>query len=149
MAICKILADSNFFIALFNPSDSLHEKAIAISKKIKEESLRIYISNYLFLEIVTIISQRVGKKEAVILGKHLLEDEQIEIIHINEKLNNLSWKIFQEINKKDTSFADCSNLAILQTEEIKIFLTFDGHYINLQKEHNFEMYTLSAKKKNS
>lgn len=138
----KIFSDSNFFIALYNPSDSLHSESVRISQKIKKETPDIYISNYIFLEIVTVISQRIGRKEAVFLGNDILKDSKVNIIHIDDRLNKLAWQIFTRIPKKNFSFVDCSTLALLQFEEIRKLLTFDREdFKSLQKDYQFDLYS--------
>ena len=138
----KIFADSNFFIALYNPSDSLHSESVRISQKIKKEDPDIYISNYIFLEIVTVISQRIGRKEAVFLGNEILKNPKINIIHVDETLNKLAWQIFTKVPKKNFSFVDCSTLALLQFEEIGGLLTFDRKdFISFKDEYRFKLYS--------
>lgn len=121
----RIFVDSNFFVALLSPNDTLHKKAIRISAKIKEEATELVISNFIFLEIVTILSQRVNRKASITFGTHLLQDEQVEIIHIDEQLQRRSWKIFQETDKKNISFVDCSIIATMEFFGIETLLTFD------------------------
>ncbi|MBL7159235.1 PIN domain-containing protein [Candidatus Microgenomates bacterium] len=137
----RLFVDSNFFIALFNPTDALNQKALTISKKLKKENPRLYISNFVFLEVVTVLSQRVSRKAAISLGNHLLKDRQLEIIHIDKQLNKLTWKIFQNIKKKNVSFVDCSILAAMKAEGIKKLLTFDqSDFLSLKKYCRFGFY---------
>jgi len=137
----KVFVDSNFFIALFNPPDTLHQKAVAISRKIKKEKPRLYISNFIFLEVVTVLSQRVNRKTAITLGQHFLKDEQLKIINVNKQLNTFTWEIFKEIKKKNISFVDCSILAAMKTEGIKKLLTFDKKdFTSIKRNHRFSFY---------
>ena len=137
----KVFVDSSFLIALFNPPDTFHPKAVAISRKTIKERPQLYISNFVFLETVTVLSQRVNRKTAVVLGQHLLKDQQAKIIHVNQKLNTLAWEIFKEIKKKNVSFIDCSTLAIMKVEGIKKLLTFDQKdFAPLRQKHRFSFY---------
>ncbi len=137
----KIFVDSNFFIALLNPQDTLNTKAITISSKIKDESPSLVISNFIFLEIVTILSQRIDRKTAITFGNHLLQDNQIEILHINESLQEKCWKAFQKMDKKNISFVDCSILAVMEAEKINTLLTFDlEDFVSLKKIYKFDFY---------
>ena len=67
----KVFVDSNFYIALFNPEDTLYNKAAQISKKIQKQDLKIFISNLIFLEAVTVLSMRTNRKTAVETGIRL------------------------------------------------------------------------------
>ena len=137
----RIFVDANFFVALFNPQDTLYKEAIAKSQTIQKEKPLLVISNYIFLEIVTVLSQRVNRKTAITLGKHLLEDKQLQIVHIGTHLNNSTWEIFKEIEKKNISFVDCSSLVVMEFEEINKFLTFDRKdFAGLAKKYQFSFY---------
>lgn len=139
-----VFVDSNFFIALYNPQDTLNSKAVELTQKIKRGKPILFISNFIFLEVVTVLSQRAGRRAAMSLGEHLLEDRQLEIVHIDKRLNTISWEFFKEIKKKNISFVDCSTLATMNFEDIKYLLTFDQKdFSSLRKKFKFDFYTPS------
>jgi len=53
----NIFVDSNFFIALTNESDSHRQQAIAMSSLLDSIRVQLVISNLVFSETVTILSQ--------------------------------------------------------------------------------------------
>ena len=137
----SIFVDSNYLIALSNPNDSLHDIAIRLSDKLLKENTNLFISNYVFLEIVTVLTQRVNKEIALITGTELLQNRQVEIIHITKNLQQKSWEIFKMINKKNISFVDCSCIAVMEFENISTLLSFDKtDFIPLQKLLRFDFY---------
>jgi|SRR3989344_2537880 len=137
----NIFVDSNFFIALSNLGDSQHEKAVEVKKKITQGNYVLTITNLIFLEIVTVLSQRVGRQDAIGVGGKLLTDADIKIIHINTDLHQLSWEIFKEIAKKNMSFVDCSSIAVMDAEGIEKFLTFDHEdFKGLRKKYKFSFF---------
>jgi len=141
MVINKVFVDSNFFIALFNPADNLHLRAIRASRKIEKDGFKLVLSNFIFLEVVTILSQKLSRRSATIFGKQLLSDRYLQLVHINRKLNGLSWQIFSDVKNKNISFVDCSCLAVMKTEEIKLILTFDKKdFRSLAEKYNFNIY---------
>lgn len=137
----KIFADSNFFIALFNPSDTLHNRALLAKEKLEKDGYPVVISNFVFLESVTVLSQRMGRESAIFLGKHLVEDENFEWVYVDERLQDASWAIFKQTRKKNMGLVDCSHLAIMQAEGISRLLTFDEEdFSNLRKVYDFSFY---------
>lgn len=138
----RVFIDSNYFVALFNPSDNLYPKALKIAKKIDKEGVLLVISNLIFLEIVTILSQKRGKRVAIETGEYLLSNPQITLIHIDEMLQRDSWNIFKEIKNKDVSFVDSSNIAVMKSEGINEILTFDIQFKKLQKNYRFRLYQI-------
>jgi len=137
----KVFADTNYFVALYNPLDTNHQRARAYSQKIAKGNSRVMTSNYTILEVLTILSQRVSRQAAIRLGKQLMAGKYVQIIHVNEKLHNLTWKIFREIRNKNTSFVDCSILVVMKTEGIKKLLTFDTtDFSPLAKKFKFSLF---------
>lgn len=137
----KIFIDSNFFCALYNPVDSQHQKAVKIAAILRKENPLLFISNFVFLEVVTIISQRIGKQAAVQIGGHLMDENKVKMININPQLNRQTWEFFQQIKNKNISFVDVSIPIVLSAEGIKNFLTFDvDHFKILQRYFPFKLF---------
>lgn len=137
----KIFCDTNFFVALYNAADTLNPKAIEISKSLTKNNFELYISNYIFLEVVTVLSQRISKKVAIKIGQHLLADGFIKTIHIDEKLNHSSWQIFTALKNKNISFVDCSTLSVMNFLGIKKLLSFDQKDFGpLRKKYGFSFW---------
>lgn len=137
----KVFIDSNFFIAFFNTADALHDKAIKIGEVLERERIILVISNFIFLEVVTVLSQRVNKFTAMKVGKYFLESPEIELIHVDETLQNQSWIIFSAAEEKNISFVDCSTIATMKAESLSKLLTFDKKdFQKLQKRHRFQFF---------
>ena len=137
----RIFADTNFFVALFHPADALHEDARQIATVCSAASTLFVISNFIFLETVTVLSQRRGKDIAIAAGNYLLSNPFIEVVHVDEALQRETWNIFRNTPAKNTSFVDASIMAILKVEEISTLLTFDiKDFVALRKQHHFQFY---------
>ena len=137
----KLFIDSNFFIALHNPLDALYIRAKQIANKIERSKLKIYSSNFIYLETVTVLSQRSGKEVAITAGKKLLLGDYYTVVNINEDLQFKSWLIFQEIKRKNMSFVDCSILAVMRNMGIKKLLTFDtADFAGLRRKYSFSFF---------
>ena len=59
----KLLADSDFLVALYKPADSNHLKAVEMFKKIEHESVLIAL-NLVFQESTTVVSKQMGMIDA-------------------------------------------------------------------------------------
>ena len=135
-----IFIDSNYIIALFNPLDSLHKDALAVSLMLAEENRGAIISNFIFAETATVLAQKRGKDIALSAGDYLLSGSA-RLIHVDEELQKKSWDIFHDIAVKNMSFVDCSILAVLQSEGIPRFLTFDKKDFGpVCKQYRFSFY---------
>lgn len=137
----KSFCDSNYFVALFNASDSLYERALHTAQRIKRERIHLIISNLIFSEIVTVLSQKTGKRSALRAGRFLLEDPFLQIVLIDEFLQDQTWQIFQAVREKNISFVDCSIIAAMKAEGIRELLTFDHQdFKKLQNSHRFKFF---------
>jgi len=140
----RIFVDSNYFIGLFNPLDALHERAITIAREIETKQIPLAISNLIFLETVTILSQRGGRPIAIRGGQYFFDDPNMKIVHIDEQLQRDSWTVFQEVEKKDVSFVDCSTVAAMRAEGVRTLLTFDrAHFMPLSRRYRFKIFEAS------
>ncbi len=134
----RIVIDSNYYLALVNPLDSLHQNAVNLTHQI--EKSQAVISGYIFSEITTVTSQKIGKQAAVDLGASLLNNPLIQMTTVNHSLFLASWKIFLKLKQKNLSFVDCSILALMKQLNIKQLLSFDRtDFAPLQKQFGFEL----------
>jgi len=122
----KLLADSDFLVALYKPNDSNYRKATIIYKKIEKQA-SILATNLVFQESTTVISKKMGMASARefygIINKFVSER-----IVLNENLESASWVIFLKQTKKGTSFVDCANLAVAEKYKLDGILSFDDFY---------------------
>lgn len=136
-----VFVDSNYFIALGNPEDSLHEEADILSYQLVQDNVIIAITNFVFLEIVTVLSQRASRVMANRIGNDILQNQHVNIIHVTESLQTKSWEMFQKIERKNVSFVDCSIIATMEFEEIRSLLTFDKtDFTQFKQYHKFSFY---------
>ena len=137
----EIFADSNYFIALANENDSLHTRALAVSKTIEKSAIQLHISNLVFLEVVTVLSQKRNREVANKTGQYLLSDTRISFFHIDEQLQEESWKLFQSIPLKNMGFVDCSTIAVMKALDVSELLTFDTtDFRKLQGTYRFSFF---------
>lgn len=135
----KIFVDANYFLALYNPADNLYQESQRIARRLGK-TCELITSNYVFSEIVTIFSQRVGRAEAISLGEALLNNELLQIIQINEFLHVKTWEIFRQIKTKNMSFVDCSSLCLMEFFGIRRLLSFDRtDFSGLQKKFGYRL----------
>lgn len=136
----RIFLDSNYWVALFNSNDALYPAARALARKLDKEKSALIISNFIFLEVVTVLSQRRGKEVAVAAGKYLFSDSIIRV-HIDASLQKDTWSIFQQMKEKNISFVDCSTIALMRAERIDDLLTFDvKDFRRLKRMFRFRLY---------
>lgn len=137
-----LFCDSNFFVALFHADDTLHAQALTCADDLHTREATLVISNFIFLEIVTVLSQRRGRDVAREAGKTLLSHPFIEMRMIDRIVQDRTWNLFQKVEHKNVSFVDCSTAVLMEYENIRTLLTFDTTDFNvLQKHANFNFFS--------
>lgn len=128
-----IFLDSSAIISYKNADDINHKKALDIFQKLNSGEYGIgVISEFVFLEVTTVLALRKSMEAAKEVGNVLLEAREIEIMKASEVFER-SWDIFT--NQKDTamSFVDASNLACMEKKKIRKIATFDKDFLKIRQ----------------
>ncbi|MEX2689892.1 MAG: type II toxin-antitoxin system VapC family toxin [Candidatus Njordarchaeum guaymaensis] len=125
-----VFIDTGIFVALRNADDVNHHRAVRLMRKIlSEKHNRIYTSNFVFNEAVTVALVRTKRIDvAVDIGNYILSSRKIRIIHVDHEIFRLAWNIFQKYSDKALSFTDASILAIMKKYGITYLMTFDSRF---------------------
>lgn len=119
-----IFVDASASVSYFDCQDQNHLKAVALSKRFGRNE--IVISNYVFAETVTILSQNAGKEVATDAGNYI--QTNFSIIRVSPEMENLAWEIFKKQKSKNVSFVDCTTFALYQDGAFDKALTFDSDF---------------------
>ena len=123
----KVFVDSNVFIGILNTRDALHKKALRVWETLRKKQYRIVVSNFVISEVITVLSQRASKQDALEFAYSIYFDDkhEIELVHLDENLEFRTLEHFKAQTSKNVSFVDASNLAIMEAYKIKKIASFD------------------------
>lgn len=125
----KIFVDSDAFVALTVKTDAHHKKVIALLQDLQERQVVFLTSNYVFSESITVISMRASHAIAVAYIDHLQSLESpFRIKQIDTTVEEEAIKIFKEQTSKNTSFIDCTNMALMKLSAFDAIFSFDEVY---------------------
>ena len=118
-----IFVDTSLLVAYYNDRDIYHKRAVELIKKaVKGEYGKIYISDYVFDELLTgVLVRTKNHKKAVEIGEVIL-GSGIEILRVDEKAFLDAFNIFKKLKM---SFTDCTILALAKSYGIDKIMTFD------------------------
>lgn len=124
-----IFVDSDAFIALIKKDDTNHRKAKAIFQKVQSLPFNFVTSNYVFSEVVTILSQKIDHKTAVkFIHNMRAEDNMFVIERIKSETEEEAVQVFIEQTSKNVSFVDCANMAFIREKRLDGIFSFDDDY---------------------
>lgn len=115
------LLDSSVWIAYLNEQDSQHAKATQVWEVIGEAEAAIVITEYIVLEVSTVLSAKAGKDAANTFLDIALHNKDVRVFLSNEKFFSEAIRMFQK-TPKNISFADASLLVLAPRYKI---VTFD------------------------
>lgn len=137
MNISISFVDASAFYALEDSDDVNHEEAVTIRRAIKKGKLqirRLYTSNYILDETLTLIRMHLGHNQAIDFGERIKKSRIVNIVRISAEVEERAWVIFKKYKDKRYSFTDCTSFALMEEIGIKNAFAFD---------RNFEQYGFS------
>ena len=127
--ILDVLIDADAFVALSKKNDANHFRAQKISKLLCKSGVSFSTTNYVFSEVVTVLSKKIGHRESIKFIEDIKsEKSDIQLIWINEELEKMAIEIFKKQTSKNVSFVDCLNMAVLKRYRWETVFSFDKIY---------------------
>ena len=120
-----ILFDSNVWIALFNGEDTLHSKAEGYFAKVIEKNEDILITDYIILEVSSVLQRRLGHEESKNFLEYVLSTKGIMQINVDEITFLQIVDLFKKGNHK-LSFVDISIVLLKKSMNLGVFTFDDG-----------------------
>ncbi len=125
----KVFVDADAFVALIREDDNNHEKALSFLDRLEQDSTFFVTSNYVFSEVITVLSLRMGHEAAVaFIDTMKSPTSKYAILRVDEDLEDKAIEIFKSQSSKNVSFVDCTNISIVQDHKIEMILSFDKIY---------------------
>jgi uncharacterized protein len=132
----NLFIDTSAFFALLDQDDDNHQRAADAWRKILEHTTRLFTSNYVLIETVALLQNRLGM-EAV----RLFHTEMVPAVHIeyvNANLHRLGVSSLLAAGKRKLSLVDCVSFEMMRHLGLNHAFTFDSHF----RGQGFEMIPL-------
>lgn len=129
----RVFADTSALFAYKYAGDANHEKARRFMSQVKDGELPvklIYLSDYIFDELMTLLRIATGNVEvAIAFGEELRSSGGFRILRMPDEGLEKAWSIFKKY--KDVSrlsFTDCTSVALMQSQGIDQIFAYDAHF---------------------
>ncbi len=120
--------DTSFWCALYDAKDENHSRAREYWQSMAPLPVKLFTSDYIFDETVTVAKSRMNHHQAVALGEALLSSKVLTIVAVSEDLQRESWELFKNHEDKGFSFTDCTSFMIMKAHRLNQVLAFDHHF---------------------
>jgi predicted nucleic acid-binding protein len=120
-----IFADTGYFLALANPRDQHHQRAMRWSGRLNE---RLIVSEYVLVEAVNALSRRDLRPSAWDVMDSIQRDPQFEFVSSTPQLLLAGLKLHRDRSDKSWSLTDCISFNIMAERGITQALAHDQHF---------------------
>jgi predicted nucleic acid-binding protein len=123
--VIRTFADSFYFLALFNPRDAAHERAVEASKRF---SGMLVTTDWVLVELADALCDAVNRGGCVDLIDDLRHSSRVEIEIASRAAFDAGWDLFRIRPDKDWSLTDCISFVVMREQGIADALTGDHHF---------------------
>jgi predicted nucleic acid-binding protein len=121
----RVLADTFFFLALVNPRDQAHARALAFTTAFQGQMIT---TAWVLTEFADAMSAPANRSEFVATLKDIQANPQMRILPPDPTLFDEGIQLYTNRPDKEWSLTDCISFVVMQREGITEALTGDHHF---------------------
>jgi predicted nucleic acid-binding protein len=123
-----VFADASYWIALLNPNDQLHQKAIEVSSRLGP--FRVVTSEMTLSELLNGLSGCGSplREKAIQTVKSLSDNLNVEVVPQTSRQFRRAMDRYGSAADKEWGITDCSSFDIMEDKRISEALTYDHHF---------------------
>ena len=123
-----IFIDTSALIAFMDADDDFHEEAFNIFSGLLKNNTAILVTNYIMLETIIILKNRLGLEAVTSFNKDILP--ALKIYWIDEEIHNIGVSNLIMANRKKVSLVDYTSFEMMKKLDIDKVFSFDNHFKN-------------------
>lgn len=121
-----VFADTGYWVALLDPNDSLHEKAIATSKGLGK--FRQLTTEMVLDELMAALSQ-LSVRALVTRGVEAIRaNPNVEVVPQTSIQFREAFELYKRMTDKEWSLTDCASFELMKARGISEALAHDRHF---------------------
>ncbi|GAB4181017.1 MAG: hypothetical protein Kow00108_17650 [Calditrichia bacterium] len=126
----RILVDQSFWISVVDKNDKLHEKSVQILKDILSENHQLYITSFIYNELLYYIRKNLPDAESRLFNifQEALENNYLKLINLGRLSQREAIRLWSKHTDWPYKPGDLSNLFIMKRRFINSILTWRNEY---------------------
>ena len=120
-----VFADTFHFLAILNPSDRQHRRAIELST---QRPLTIVTTRAVLLEVAAAFAAPATRVVAAEYLRALETDPSVAIVSLDDRLYSRGLALYCDRPDKGWSLTDCISFVVMRDEGLTEALTGDRHF---------------------
>ncbi len=123
----RVFADTSYWIALVNPRDQIHAKAVSVTQQISP--VRILTSEMVLAEVLNSFSDGGPLRHAVGgMVQKLSSNWDVVIVPQTSEQFETALRRYKQAADKSWSLTDCASFEVMEAERMQAALTHDQHF---------------------
>jgi len=125
-----IFIDTSFFVALLDPRDRNHHRAVAAFEEHEGQRLRdsFFTTNNVVLETITVARYEVGHRLAVEAGELLYAEKLAQVHRTTADQEAAAFDYLRRYADKEYSAVDCLSFVVMEQLGIREAMAFDADF---------------------
>ncbi len=126
--------DTGAWFALNSRTDENHAAAARFLRRFQKEPVRLYTSDYVIDETLTLLRFKVAHLQAIRFLDFLARSPSISRQVVTSELFDQAVAIFRKYRDKPWSFTDCVSFALMDALDLSRAFAFDHNFTQYGKE---------------
>src|SRR5260370_37322612 len=123
----QVFADTSYWIALVNPRDQIHAKAVSVTQQLSP--VRILTSEMVLAEVLNSFSDGGPLRHAVgSIVQRLRSNRDVVIVPQTSEQFESALRRYKHAADKSWSLTDCASFQVMEVEQIQAALTHDQRF---------------------
>jgi len=125
-----LFVDTSGWAYYLDRQDSLHPSIVALVKQAVFEGRRLVTTNYIFTELVALLSSRyrLPRQQVISVLTAIKRDPSVEIVYIERAIDDEAWGLLESRLDKQWSLVDASSFIVMKQSGMTEALTTDHHF---------------------
>lgn len=122
----SVFADTSYWIALLNPKDALHDRAVALSRP----GMLLVTTEMVLTELLNEFAARGPALRAAVtnLVTRLKTNQKTTVVPQSTELFHQALQLYSQRIDKDWGVTDCASFVVMERHNIKDALTYDHDF---------------------
>ena len=121
-----IFADTNYWIALVNPRDQIHGKAVSVTQQLS--SVRLLTTEMVLVELLNSFADTPFRRAVSTMVQRLRLDPNLTIVSQTSEQFESALHRYRQASDKKWSLTDCASFQAMEEKRVQEALTCDKHF---------------------
>ena len=126
--IRDVFIDTGAFICRQRADDQHHRAALAGWAQLEKSRVRLFTSNFVLDEAITLLSRRAGAHFAANQARVWYSSAVLRILRPDVDDEQRALDLLAKFAEQAVSFTDCVSFVLMKREQIKRAFSFDRHF---------------------